>query len=47
MFGLLWAASSLSTRPSTDSAVAEAGFKPYSKDIIRIILLYSEGRAEM
>ena len=47
MFGLLGAASSLSMRPSTASAVVEAGSRPYGKDIVQITLLYSKGGPEM
>ena len=35
MFGLLWAASSLSTSSSTASADEEAGSKPYKENMIK------------
>ena len=40
MFGLLWAASSLSTNSSMASIDDEAGAKPYMEDVTEINLLY-------
>ena len=47
MMGLLCAASSLSTRSSTASAVVEAGSKPYSKDVIQNYLIIKLGGTKM
>ena len=43
MFGLLWAASSLSTSLSMASTDEEAGSKPYKENVIEINLLYPGG----
>ena len=43
MFGLLWAASSLSTSSSIASMDEEAGSQPYKEDVIEINLLYPGG----
>ena len=43
MLGLLWAASSLSTRSSTAPIEDEVGSKPYNEDVIQNGLLHPGG----
>ena len=45
MFGLLWAASSLSTNSSTASIDEEVGLKAYKEEVTEISLLYPGGSA--